>query len=154
MLERPQVILVHEMGLLVAPFAPAELLVEPLPLIHRVVQLGERVGDLPAADDQLEPVDDLRPFVVATRERRNVERVFRDEGRPGDLLLGHLLVDRDQQVSRGRRRRIPDPEARRRLPQERLVGQALLGEPAWRAAACATVRRSQGGVKSTVSPGR
>ena len=58
---------VHEMGLLVAPFALAELLVEPLPLVHRVVQLGEGVGDLPTADDQLETVDDLRPFVVAPR---------------------------------------------------------------------------------------
>ena len=63
-------------------------------------------------------------------ERRDVDRVFRDEGRPGDLLLGHLLVDRDQQVPGGRRRRVLDPELRRRLPQEGLVGQALLGEAA------------------------
>ena len=138
-LERPEVILVHEMGLLVAPLALAELLVEPRPLVHRVVQLGERVRDLPAADDQLEPVDDLRPFVVAPRERRDVDRVFRDEGRPDDLLLGHLLVDRDQQIPGDAVPASLTPSVAAVSRRYASSDRRSSGNPPWRAAACATV---------------
>ena len=41
-----------------------DLGLEPGCLVHRVVELGEGVGDLPPIDDQLEAVDAVRVVVV------------------------------------------------------------------------------------------
>ena len=59
-LERADVVLVHPVGLLVAPLALRRLVLEALPLVDRVVQLGVGVGELPPADEELEAVDEAR----------------------------------------------------------------------------------------------
>ena len=41
----------------------------------RVVQLGEAVGDLAPADEELEAVGDVRVIVVAPRQRRDFRRI-------------------------------------------------------------------------------
>ena len=68
-LERADVVLVVVHRLLLAALLGVHLGLEPLLLIERVVQLGEGVGDLPAGDEQLEAVGDLRILVVAARQR-------------------------------------------------------------------------------------
>jgi len=86
--ERPEVILVHEMGLLVARsrlricssnrsrWSTGSFSSEKALAISRPRTISSNRSD------------DPRPFVVAARERGDVDRVFRDEGRPNDLPLG------------------------------------------------------------------
>src|SRR3989338_2176571 len=68
-LEGADVVLVEVHGLLVAGLLFLHLFAEALGLVLGVVQLREAVGDLAAADEQLEPVGERRVVVVAPRER-------------------------------------------------------------------------------------
>ena len=56
-LHGPQVVLVDALGLVVAELSEPGLRLEPPALVDRVVELAERVRELAAADDQLEPLD-------------------------------------------------------------------------------------------------
>src|SRR5690606_42011251 len=68
-------------GLVVAGVLLGHLGVEALGLILGIVQLGIGVGNLTAADEQLEAVGDVGVLVVATRQRRDLERVLGNKGR-------------------------------------------------------------------------
>jgi hypothetical protein len=54
LLERAEEVLVHVVGLVVAGGLLQRLQLEPLPLVHRVRQLAERVCELPPNHEQLE----------------------------------------------------------------------------------------------------
>ena len=63
--ERTHVIGVVEHRFFVATALARHLLAEPRGLVLRVVQLGETVGDLAAADEELESVGNERIGIVA-----------------------------------------------------------------------------------------
>ena len=69
------------MGLLVARLPPGDLRLEPLALVEGVIQLGERVGDLPSGDVEFEPVGQRRVSILPACERGQLGRVVRNEGR-------------------------------------------------------------------------
>src|SRR5438034_4180729 len=56
------------------------LLEEPLPLVVRVVDLGEGVGDFLGRDVALEAPDQAWIIRALLRQRRGLEREFGDEG--------------------------------------------------------------------------
>ena len=58
------------------------LLREPFVLVDRVVELGERVAELPAVDVGFEAAGDARILRVLLRERRDIHRVSGQEDRP------------------------------------------------------------------------
>eukprot|EP00982_Pelagococcus_subviridis_P016542 31483-Pelagococcus_subviridis.AAC.12 len=70
---------------------------QPLPLIHRVRQLAERVGELAADDEQLEAFGDPRLGAMRLRERGDLHRVVEHERRLSELRLHarleHLVQD-------------------------------------------------------------
>ena len=63
-----QEILVDEHRLVISLLGEAELLLEALPLVDRVIQLGVGVGQLLAVDHQLEALGKLRVFSVTLAE--------------------------------------------------------------------------------------
>ena len=78
-LERANVVLVVVHRLLRAGGLLPHLLAEAFGLIVRVVELAERVAELAAVDEQLEPVNQIGARVIPAGERRRLERVVRDE---------------------------------------------------------------------------
>ena len=94
-LERPHVGLVERLRLLVAAPQLLGLLLEAAALLVGVVELGERVGDLEAADVGLPALDQALLGAVALGERRHLDRVVEDEGR---LDQGRLDLLREQAV--------------------------------------------------------
>jgi len=89
-LERVHVVLVHGVRLLVAGGSGRELVLEPLGLIFRIVQLREGVRDLVPRDVELEAVDEPRVGVVPPRERESstgsASRTWLDEVRLDEPL--------------------------------------------------------------------
>ena len=63
---------------------------EAAALLVRVVELGERVGDLDPADERLPALDEAVLAAVALGERRQLDRVVEDEGRLDQLRLDEL----------------------------------------------------------------
>ena len=57
MLERAHVVLVVVHGLFVAPAPSSDLLAEARGLVVGIVELAERVAELAAVDEELEPID-------------------------------------------------------------------------------------------------
>ena len=68
---------------------------EALGLVLGVVQLGEAVGDLAPADEELEAIGDQRVLIIAARQRRDLGGVLGDEGGVDELVLAGLLEDLD-----------------------------------------------------------
>ena len=68
MAESPDVVVVHQVGLAVAPLTQRELLLEPPPLIDGIVDLRIAVGHLEPPQEQLEAVGEAR--VVGTGLRQ------------------------------------------------------------------------------------
>ena len=64
-------------------------------MILGVVELGEAVGDLAAADEELEALGDEGVVVLAARQRRHLGGVIGDEGRVLEAMLDGLLEDLD-----------------------------------------------------------
>ena len=94
--ERLDVVGIALLGLDVAAGALGGLHREALRLLLGVVQLGERVAELHAADVVLEPLDDLRVVVGRPRERRELDRVVVEDRRLDQARLdvcGERLVD-------------------------------------------------------------
>ena len=60
---------IHTFGFIIAGVLVGHLSHKALGLVFRVVQLGVSVGDLAAADEQLEAVSDARIIVAATGQR-------------------------------------------------------------------------------------
>lgn len=90
-------VVVHR--LVVAGVLLLDLQHEALGLVLGVVQLGIGIGDLAAADEQLEAVSDARVFVVAAGQRRNLEGVAGDEVRLLQLVLHQFLENHHLQLA-------------------------------------------------------
>ena len=71
-LERADVVLVDAVRLGVARGRQLLLGLEPLALVDRVVELAERVAELAAEHDRLEPLDQRGIVAVRARERRHL----------------------------------------------------------------------------------
>ncbi len=97
--QRADVVGVEAHGLVVAQVLRLNLRAEALGLINRVVQLGEGVGVLMAADEQLEALGQLRVVLHLLGQRRNLQRMLGDERRLHQLLLGHGLEDLGDQLA-------------------------------------------------------
>ena len=54
------VITIHSMGFFITGLAPFNLLAKALVLVHRIVEFGERIGQLHRVDEQLEALGDAR----------------------------------------------------------------------------------------------
>ena len=86
-------------GLVVTGVLFLDLQHETLGLVFGVVKLGVGVGDLAAADEQLEAVGDAGIVVVAARQRRDLEGVLGDEVRLLQLALHQLLENHHLQLA-------------------------------------------------------
>ena len=91
--ERADVVLVHHVGFEVAGGPAGDLGLEPAPLLGRIVELAERVGDFEAADVELEALDGLGVVRLLLRERRHFGRKVVDEGRLDEIVLVQPLED-------------------------------------------------------------
>ena len=91
-----------DVRLVVAGGALPQLRLEAAALIVGIVELGERVGDLPAGDEELEAVDELRRLLVAPRQRRDGDRILVHERRLDQLGLDEVLEQIEEQIA-GRR---------------------------------------------------
>ena len=90
-LERPDVIGVKLLRFVVAGVALRALILEPRALIIGIVELAERVGELGAIDEQLEPFGEPRIATVRFRERRERARIVDHEGRLHQRRLERVL---------------------------------------------------------------
>jgi len=72
-------------------FLRVDLTLEARFLITRVVELGERIGDFSAGNEQLEAIGERGILVVAARERRDGDGKLVHEGRLDQRLLDLLL---------------------------------------------------------------
>ena len=85
-------VLVHGRRFLV-DLAAQGLLVQGLPLEHRVVRFAVGVGDLRAVDEELEALEKALVVVVGLAQRRGLDRVVRDEHRLDQLVLHQELEE-------------------------------------------------------------
>ena len=100
-LERFQAQLVQQHGLVVAGRPLLELGLEPLQLHDRVVQLRVGVGEFHAADEQFEPVHEVRVPGQFLGEGAQLHRVVDDEGGLHQVRLRVELEQVAQQEARG-----------------------------------------------------
>ena len=84
---------VDEHGLVVAFLAEAQLLLETAQLVDGVVELGVGVGQLLAADEELETLGELGIVAVALAEGRHLDGVVGNEGGLDELVLALLAED-------------------------------------------------------------
>src|SRR5256885_2725948 len=89
--ERGEEVLVHGMRLLVARSAGPRLVLEPASLVIRIVELRKGVGDLLTGEAELEAVG--QPWVSGSPpgQRRDLDRVSKDECRLHQRVLNQLL---------------------------------------------------------------
>lgn len=85
-------VLIHHVGLVVAVGALFGLGLEALILVDGVVELGEGVAHLAAADEHLISLGKLRLAGAALGQGTHLHRVHGDKGRLDQRLL-HLLVE-------------------------------------------------------------
>ena len=88
------------MGLQVAGLPFLELHLEPPALIDGIVQFGEGVCDLLAADVEFETVGQRGVLRVSAGEGRDVHGVMGDDGRLDKVLLHRFIEDRHQHLAR------------------------------------------------------
>ncbi len=86
-----QEVLVHGMGFPVAQALHFHLLFEPAALVHRVVQLRERVGEFTSADEQLEPFREIGVVRMPLRQGRYLHGIIGNEGRVHQVVLHEAL---------------------------------------------------------------
>src|SRR5256714_475111 len=89
--QRRDEVLIHRVRLLIAGGASPRLVFEAGPLVIRIVELGERVGDLLAGDEELEAVG--QPWVAGTPSGQggDLDRMPENEGRLDERVLHQLL---------------------------------------------------------------
>lgn len=92
---------IHHAGLVVALGAQLDLLFKALLLVYGVVQLGEGVAHLAAADEELKTLSEARVLRAALREGRDVHRVHGYEGGLDHQLLDLLVVALVERVAPG-----------------------------------------------------
>ncbi len=110
-LERADVVLVERLRLVVPSRPGLELLLEPPPLLLRIVQLRVGVRHLHAGDEQLEAVDEAGIVPLLASQRRQLGREVDDEGRLDERRLDERLEHVFPHLVRGRLR-APAPGAR------------------------------------------
>src|SRR5678816_1282443 len=98
--ERANIVRVEEHRLLVSGVLARRLLPKPRRLVVRIVELGETVGQLATAHEELEAVRDEWIAVVASRQRRDLGGVRVHEGRLEQAVLGGTLEDLDLHLAR------------------------------------------------------
>ena len=86
-------------GFIVTGVLLGDLGQEALGLVFGIVKLGVGVGDLAAADKQLEAVGDIRVLVVAARQGRHFERILGDKVRLLQLALDQLFENHHLQLA-------------------------------------------------------
>ena len=98
-LEGAHVVVVVAHGLIVAEALGRDLLGKAAGLVDGVVELGEGVGVLVAADDQLKAVGQARVVVLALGEGADLLGVVADEGRVDQRGLAQLVVKLKDQLA-------------------------------------------------------
>src|SRR5579863_4250150 len=81
------VVLIDGVGGEISLFAQELLVLEPVALLGRVVQLAEGVSDLHAADVQLEALDKVRVVRLLLRQWRHLEREVDNESRLDEIAF-------------------------------------------------------------------
>ena len=89
----PEEVLVHGVGFPIALALHFNLLLEPPALVHRVVQLGECVGELTPADKQFESFSEFRIVRMPLGQRRNLDGIIRNEGRILQTVLHEVFEE-------------------------------------------------------------
>ncbi len=118
-----QELLVQPVEVLLRVLQPQRfLLLEPPPLLDRVVQLRERVAHLHARHEPLEPLHVPVPAQLPLRQRRHLDRVVHEERRLHQVrlhLVAQQLVDQPSPavLLRHHHAQLPHPRRqRRRVP--------------------------------------
>ena len=93
MLQSGNVVFVVEHRFVVTGFFRVNLILETLRLIFCIVQLAKAVTNFTAADEEFKAVGDFRVHVVTARQRRNLCRIFGDEGRLNQVRFRHFFED-------------------------------------------------------------
>jgi len=91
--ERADVVLVHLVGFVVAAVALLQLVFEAAALVVGVVELGEGVADLEAADVELEALDPVGLVGLDLGERRDGEREVVDDCWLDEVRFGDGFKD-------------------------------------------------------------
>src|SRR5581483_8342339 len=97
-LESTDIVGVIKHRLFVALVLTRHLRPETRGLVLRVIQLREAVGNLAAADEELEAVGQERVGIIRTRQGRHFGRVGVHESRVHEGVLGGLLENLDLQL--------------------------------------------------------
>ena len=117
-LQRPDVVGVERMGLLVARGALPHLVLEAAPLIVGVVELAECIGQLAAHDEELEPLGERRIDAMLLGQRGERLGVVKHEGRLHQVRLEHDLEHFVLQLAAAE---IPDRLGRLPRPEQHLT---------------------------------
>src|SRR5438552_13558143 len=91
--ESADVVLVEPLRLLVAARPLLLLLLETLPLLRRIVELGIGVRKLATSDEELEAIDEPWVVALALGKRRRLHGKVRDEPRLHERRLDVFLED-------------------------------------------------------------
>src|SRR5258706_8800 len=119
-LERAQVVLVdlaRRLGVLAR-----DLRLEALPLVDRIVQLGEGVRELPSVHEEFEALDEVGPVGTRLAERRDRGRVERHERRLHEIRLDARLEQRLEDLVLRRAAHLLQAELVGLAPQRARVG--------------------------------
>src|SRR6266498_1988700 len=101
-LQGAHVVLIHPVRLLVTEQALLRLLLEASSLVNGIVELGICVGDLAAANEELEAVDKPRVARLALGQRRELDGEIGDESRLDQRGLDQSVEDFLPQANRSR----------------------------------------------------
>ena len=161
-LERVDVVLVERLGLLVARRGVTHLLLEARALVVRIVELGERVGELHAVGEGLEALDQPVVGAMALGERRELDGVVVQDRRLDQRrldVLGDQVVDERGPVRLVRDRPCPARASRpAATPRSRLASTSMPvarsgpSRPASRASRAARSARSRRARADAVGP--
>ena len=153
-LERAHVVGVDVVRLLVAELLQRRLRLEPPQLVDRIVQLAERVGELATVDDELEAFGQRGIVAVHARERRHLARVVAHERRaPRCSLRSSSRRSRARACPSATTAPTERPSASH-VARSSSTGLRRMHVDARRARVTRSisVRRSNGGVRSTSAP--
>src|SRR5690606_30850619 len=139
-LQRPDVVLVVRLRFLVPLLPQPNLCFEALPLVERVVELAERVGDFAAGDHELAALDQARVPSLRLHQRGQLPRKVRDEYRLLQVGFHDVLEELVHQLRPGERRLVLHPAERADGVEQRLVAHRLHVQAAVRAQ-CFQVRQ-------------
>ena len=85
--QRPHIVLIHRVSLIVPPLPLLKLRLKPPPLIIRIVQLRERIPNLKPANIKLKPLHPIRLIRLHLRKRRHRKREVINNRRLNEMRL-------------------------------------------------------------------